>query len=64
MKPYGRVKKVTGGQFWKRDRHWHDKKHRKLGNWWEGICDFLSRTEIKRRWKNETENEIKDESNY
>ena len=62
MKPYGREKKVNGsdhrfGSHWKKDYHMHDKKHRKVESWWEGICDYLSRTEIKRRWRKDIENE-------
>lgn len=65
MKPYGRSGYVNGsshkfGSHWKKDYHCHSKNHRKLGNWWEEIVDYLFRTEIKRRWKKEIEEEIDD----
>ena len=37
MKPFGRMKKISGGNSWKRDYHLH-KKGRKLLNWWEDIA--------------------------
>lgn len=66
MKPYGREKNVNGsshifGVHWKKDFHVHDKNHRKLEAWWEGICSHLSRTEMKRRWKKDIEKKLEDE---
>lgn len=58
MKPYGREKKITQNPEWKTDYHGHSKNHRKLESWWEGIADYLFRTEIKRRWKKQIEEEI------
>ncbi len=57
MKPYGRENKVTGGQSWKKDYHLH-RNNRKIESWWEGMCDYLFRTEIKRRWKKEIDKEL------
>ena len=54
MKPYGREKKITGGQPWKKD--YHPRKSER--NWWEDICDFLSRSTMKQKSKKEIENEI------
>ena len=54
MKPYGREKKVTGGQPWKKDYH----PRKGEINWWEDICDFLSRSTMKQRSRKEIENEI------
>lgn len=56
MKPYGRTKCIRGCP-WKKDSHLHDKNHRKLEMWWEGVADYLNRTGIKRLWKKEIENE-------
>lgn len=47
MKPYGREKKITGGQPWKMD--YHPKKG--LKNWWEDMCDCLSRSTMKLKIK-------------
>ena len=57
MKPYGREKIIKGGKPWKVDYHIH-KNSKKIGNWWEGMADYLSRTEIKRRVSNEIDKEI------
>lgn len=57
MKPYGREKTIKGGKPWKVDYHIH-KNGKKIGNWWEGMADYLSRTEIKRRVSNEIDKEI------
>lgn len=46
MKPYGRYKKVIGGNDWKIDYHMHE-KGKKVKNWWEDICGFLPRSRIK-----------------
>ena len=50
MKPYGREKKVTG-QPWKKDYH----PRKGYINWWEDICDFLSRSTMKHRNRKEIE---------
>ena len=52
MKPYGREKKVHHFKG-KIDYHFHPKH--KLVNWWETICDCLSRSTMKRKWKKENE---------
>ena len=57
MKPYGREKKVKGDITWKRDYHIHQ-KNRKLKNWWEGICDLISRKTMKQNLKRDIEGEI------
>ena len=56
MKPYGRIKTVSGSICGKRDIHPRPK--REWVNWWENVCSYLVRTEIKRRWKREIEREI------
>ena len=52
MKPYGREKKITGGQPWKMDYHpkkgWH--------NWWEDMCACLSRSTMKQKIKRDIQN--------
>lgn len=58
MKPYGRIKHVTGGNKWKLDYHLH-KNGKKLENWWEEICGYLPRTTIKKLWKKDIDVEIK-----
>ena len=57
MKPYGREKKLKGGKEWKTD------VHPKKGyiNWWETMCDFLSRGRMKQLWKKEVGDELKSE---
>lgn len=56
MKPYGREKKVTGGNSWKIDYHLHPKH--KVSNWWEAICNLLPRTTIKKRIKDDIERDL------
>ena len=57
MKPYGRNKKVNGSNgTWKKDYHLHNKKHRKIKNWWECICDYETRTTMKLKIKKFIEN--------
>ena len=53
MKPYGREKHVTGANTWKKDRHPHPKH--KWMNWWETICDVISRKTMKQNWKREND---------
>ena len=55
MKLYGREKHVTGGNNWKTDYHIHPKHI--LQNWWEGICDVVSRKTMKQKLKREIEGE-------
>ena len=45
MKPYGREKKLKGGKPWKIDNH-PKPKHLWI-NWWEDMCDYLSRSRMK-----------------
>ena len=60
MRPYGREKRVSQNPKWKRDHHLHNKGC-KLANWWEGICECLSRTAIKRKVRQDIRNEIDEE---
>lgn len=53
MKPYGRVKTVKGSS-WKKDIH-PLKGHK---NWWEDICDPISRSIMKLNFKKEINNQI------
>jgi len=57
MKPYGREKKVKGSGRWKKDYHLHDKNHRKIESWWEGICGYISRERMKQLFKKYIQNE-------
>ena len=57
MKPFGRMKKISGGNSWKRDYHLHE-KGRKLLNWWEAIANCMTRTSMKRLLNIEVEKEI------
>lgn len=54
MKPYGREKKVKARGHWKVDNH----PKKGYINWWEDICDFLSRSKMKQNWKKEVEQDI------
>lgn len=53
MRPYGRVKTVKGSS-WKKDIH-PPKGHK---NWWEDICDPISRSIMKLNFKKEINNQI------
>lgn len=53
MKPYGRVKTVKGSS-WKKDIL-PPKGHK---NWWEDICDPISRSIMKLNFKKEINNQI------
>ena len=53
MKPYGRIKTVKGSS-WKKDIH-PPKGHK---NWWEDICDPISRSIMKLNFKKEINNQI------
>lgn len=57
MKPYGRLKFVTGGNSWKIDYHMHQ-NGRKLLNWWKDICSPLPRTTLKKLWKKQITDEL------
>ncbi len=52
MKPYGQEKKYKNNA--KRDVH----PKRGYINWWEDVCDFLSRSRMKQIWKKEIEKDI------
>ena len=54
MKPYGREKKIMRNL---PDYHPHPKHL--IKNWWDDMCDYLSRSAMKRKWKKEVEKEIK-----
>jgi len=56
MKPYGREKSVKG-RSWKKDVH----PPKGYINWWEDICDFLSRSAMKQQVKKEINKEINKE---
>lgn len=56
MKPYGREKNVKGGKPWKKDVH----PPKGYVNWWEKMCDFLTRSQMKQIWKKDIDNELKD----
>jgi hypothetical protein len=58
MKPFGREKIVSQNPSWKKDYHCHNKKHRKLRNWWEERCDFMFRSAMKQIWKKKIENDL------
>lgn len=55
MKPYGREKHITGGNKWKTDGHFHPKHL--VENWWESICDVISRRTMKQNLRREIEQE-------
>ena len=54
MKPYGREKKIKGGKAWKTDVH----PKKGFVNWWENMCDFLTRSRMKQNLKKEIEDSI------
>ena len=54
MKPYGRDKKIKGTGKWKQDVH----PPKGYINWWENMCNFLSRSRMKQVWKKEIKEEI------
>jgi len=56
MKPYGREKKLQGFGKWKTDVH----PPKGLVNWWENICEVLSRGRMKQITKKEIDREIND----
>ncbi len=57
MKPYGREKKIKGGNGnWKIDCH----PRKGLVNWWENRCDLLSRSSINQLWKRVVKTELND----
>jgi hypothetical protein len=58
MKPFGREKKLQGSGSWKKDYHPRPKK--KWQNWWEDICDHLSRGRMKQIEKKQIEKDLND----
>lgn len=60
MKPFGRIKKISGGNSMKRDYHLH-KKGRKLLNWWEDIATCMTRTSMKKLLNIEIEKELQED---
>lgn len=54
MKPYGREKKIKGTS-WKRDCH----PPKGFVNWWENICNCVSRKTMKQQFKKEIQYENK-----
>lgn len=56
MKPYGREKKVKGGKPWKKDVH----PPKGYVNWWEKMCDFLTRGRMKQISKKNIERDLQD----
>lgn len=52
MKPYGREKKLKGVS-WKRDYH----PPKGFVNWWENVCNYVSRKTMKQQVKKEIQNE-------
>jgi hypothetical protein len=57
MKPYGRIKKIKGRR-WKRDVH----PPRGWINWWENMCGYVSRSTLRKIWKQEINEEIDESS--
>jgi len=55
MKPYGREKKIKGGKPWKIDNH----PRKGMINWWESMCDYLTRSRMKQMWKQEIKQQDK-----
>lgn len=46
MKPYGREKKIKGCGKWKVDYRVR-RNGRKIGNWWEDMCNLVPRKTMK-----------------
>ena len=63
MKPFGRMKKISGGNSWKRDYHLHE-KGRKLLNWWENIANCVTRTSMRKLLNIEINNELDDKGEH
>ena len=61
MKPYGREKNLKGSGPWKRDYHVR-KAGRKIANWWEDMCDVVSRMTMKRMTEREVDEEVLSET--
>jgi len=57
MKPFGREKKIKGSGAWKKDYHIHY-KNKKVKNWWENICNYLSRSMMKQNWEKDIKHEL------
>ena len=66
MKPYGRKNEPiksshSFGRPWKIDYHCHNKKHRKIGSWWEEMSeDFIDRGAIKQKVNKQIEKELEE----
>lgn len=54
MKPYGREKTVKASGTWKKDVH----PGKGYINWWESMCDFLTRSKMKRIYRRDMDTEI------
>lgn len=52
MKPFGLIKRIKYF-IGKKDYHCHDKRHHKIGSWWEGYSEISSRSTVKRQIKKE-----------
>lgn len=63
MKPYGREKNIKGSGIWKKDYRIRI-KNRKIGNWWEDMCNFVSRSSMKRKAQEEAFNDIEDDQQH
>lgn len=59
MKPYGREKNIKGSGIWKKDFHIHE-KNRKVGNWWETLCEPIPRAIMKLKVQQQIFTEIQD----
>lgn len=53
MQPYGRIKYYNGR--YKTDCH----PRKGYMNWWEDVCDYVSRKTLKQLWKKNLENDEK-----
>lgn len=61
MKPFGRERNVKGSGGWKVDHHIHEKGY---VNWWENMCDLLSRGRMKHNLNKEIIKEIEEYERY
>lgn len=53
MKPYLRDKKIKGSGKWKQDHH----PKKGYMNWWEEMCNFVYRSNVKQKLKKEINND-------
>jgi len=58
MKPEG-IHTLQGTGAWKKDHQIH-RKNRKIGNWWEDICNISKRSRLKQLQQKEIEEEIEE----